>query len=219
MTAKPCAICQNELSASDASMSLSTGVSACMDCRYCLKCGNVVSGAEIKALIQAGSKIQHVRCVIASMAKFTLVSVTQAELDMLNLCRLMVTPDVEDLSVDTNKARAEKAGNQVWESLSMEQKYTHVQMLEAVYGNAYALLKKDPESLKKAHLEKDRERVFSAREKAEKSTVAIELKDKAMKKEAKESLSAQQKFIAGFKGTLSDEAMKAIWTSQGKEWK
>lgn len=160
--------------------------------------------------IQAEIPIQHARCR-QKTNPVCKIPVDQNELHILNLCRLIIIPDI-DMSTDANKRRAELAQTQLWETMTIEQKYQHTQMMESVYSACYLALKKDPSEVKAGLLKRDQERVVKAHKDAEKER-RLQLPSERKKTDT------QQKFLDGMlKSGLSKDQAVEIWKSKGKVW-
>ena len=182
----------------------------CLDCGLCVSCGSQVTIPEIEFCLKHERQIQHSRCRIKSGAK-VMIPVSEYELGLLNNARLILMPDVE-LSVETNCNSARIAHGMLWESMTLEQKFIHTQMLETVYSIAYMALKKDPTEVKAKLKERDIQRTTEAHAQAKKDR-------QTQLPSEKRKIGLQEKFLAAMKANeLTIEQAKVIWQSQGRVW-
>jgi hypothetical protein len=117
-------------------------------------------------LIEDNDKIEnlrliHARCKQLETKSGTLdpsdsptLTIKQAELDMLNIARLMVWPS-SDLSVDTNEKNAVLSQNKLIQNMTFDQKLLHLRMIESCAANASIALKLDPKYRKDALNERE----------------------------------------------------------------
>ena len=131
----------------------------CIACRTCAYCSLMVTNVELELCLKQKWPTAHARCHMVSgdPAK-------AHHYDLLNLCRLIVVPDVE-LSEETNCIRALNAETTLFETYTSEQKYLHLKMLETVYSATFALMRKDSKIIKAELLERDSKRMAEGIEK------------------------------------------------------
>lgn len=185
----------------------------CVECGNCAECGEQVTISEINWAIKHSVRVMHARCRIR-VAPQTMIPVSAQELELLNLCRLIVCPD-SDLSVETNQLRAKTAHTQLWENMSMEKKFLHTQMMEAIYSSCYVALKKDPKEIALTKLEKA-QRVAEETSKIREKDIKIQ---RSSLPSEKKKMNAQEQFLAGMlKSGVTKPMAIEIWKSQGKVW-
>ena len=153
-----CTQCDKEILPDFEQSCIQAGVDVCPDCRICSHCDRMVTVPELLFSLKYNLPIRHSRCHAIARVPNKTVEISVEELELLNLCRLIVLPD-EDLSQETNSIRAGNASYQLWEHLTIEKKYLQTHMMERVYGDCYTRLKKDPSDVKAKLLERDKERM------------------------------------------------------------
>ena len=183
----------------------------CLDCGLCCSCGDQVTITEIDFCLRHTVMIQHSRCRMKSSKDAIKIPVSEYELGILNNCRLLIIPDVE-VSIETNVNSARLVHGQLWETMSLEQKFIHTQVLEAIYSSAYMALKKDPTEVKTKLRERDMKRTEEAHTQAK--------KDRQMQLPSeRRKMGLQEKFLNGMLSSgISKEQAIAIWKSQGRVW-
>lgn len=204
-----CTICQNDIPRF--SIETSMGL-VCLDCGLCASCGDQVTITEIEFCMTHTAPIQHPRCRMKQTGGNGIkIPVSEFELGVLNNCRLIIVPGVER-SIETNVSTALLAHGMLWESMTLEQKFMHTQMIEAVYSSAYMALKKDPTEVKTKLRERDVQRTTQAHAQAKKDR-------QTQLPSEKRKIGLQEKFMNGMLGSgVTKEQAKAIWVSQGRVW-
>jgi len=164
------------------------GMMLCHEHRKCVDCGLDLTVIEVKWCVQkhieefkndqkeglekrievneityTDLQVYHSRCY-AYRYKPT-VTITQTELDLLNICRLMIDPDLEkDFTENENKS-FENAAKFI-AGMNYEQKCKHQAKLEACLAEIQNAIKKDPHYKKESLAEREKSRYNDARKEA-----------------------------------------------------
>jgi|SRR5215471_15889560 len=108
-------------------------------------------------------KVYHTRCY-ALRYKPT-QTVTQEELDKLNLCRLMIEPDLER-DFTSNENEAFRQSERYVADMNFEQKCRHEAKLQACLAQVQIAIRKDPHYKKESLAEREKTRYNNARKEA-----------------------------------------------------
>lgn len=203
-----CLQCSKVFKTDEIKITLKKGF-VCLSCASCETCSEDMNISEMNFCMENDTPFQHARCRMKTNP--IKIAVTEQELQLLNLCRLIIIPDV-DVSLETNVNTARLHWGQLWETMTLEQKFLHTQMMETVYSAAYMGLKKDPTEVKNKLRERDNKRTHEAHEQARKDRMT------QLPTERKK-LANQEKFMNGMlaSGVTREKAIE-IWKSQGRVW-
>src|SRR5215467_9679643 len=160
-----CVVCDSPLG----SETREAGVMFCHSHRLCIFCSEPLSETELKwcfkkflestpleSLEPGNLELYRSRCAILNKKEPT-VAVTQSEFDLLNLIRLMITPDPQ-LSQVTNEDKAVVYSAKFIADMSFEQIGLHISMMEACIFNCRLTLKSDPNYRKDILTEREKEK-------------------------------------------------------------
>ncbi len=152
---RKCSICDGELNSNEA--------------RWCLKSYlekyEKLDFKEGEAIDYSVITIVHPRCKAINHT----VSISDSELDYLNLCRLLVTPNT-DLSAVSNENIAMNASARLLKDMNHEQKLLHITMMQACIAQAQIIVKQDKEYKKDGLAEREKKHFDKARREAITST-------------------------------------------------
>jgi hypothetical protein len=148
----------------------------CHEHRKCIKCSLDVTPKEVRlaydivlenqGTIPQDLEIEHARCKILNhptIEKDPTLSIKQTEYDLLNLIRLMVTPDLQ-LSSVTNENNAMIYSSRLVVDMTFDEKLLHMKMLQACVANVSIAVRQDPKYRKDALVEREKKHLEQAKQ-------------------------------------------------------
>lgn len=196
-------------------------IPVCDSHRFCIHCRGVVGTTEITYCVTLGDPPQHARCIVKKTHETIKIDgndsirISRKYFDYLNLCRLIVEPD---LSVDekTNRYTAVLMHQKLVVDMNLDEKFIHMAKMESVAVEASTTIRKDRVKIQKDLKERDDERFKAALTKrVETTTVKVKpVTGEAAKKAGRAKLTDEEKAIAGYKKILphlTDEQIIGIY--------
>lgn len=156
------------------------GFLTCHDHRACEICSKSLNPRELElcydVMVEDETKsitLKHPRCSISNHPTFEqdpTLSIKQSEYDLLNMIRLMVTPN-QELNIITNENNARIQSVKFIQDMDWEQRTMHLQMLEACVASVSSAVKSlDRKKLKEVANEREKVKFKKAEQEARTSS-------------------------------------------------